>query len=300
MTLALRLGFVLTQGTRIAGWSETVIVNIADIPTYVLNPAFVTGYMAARANVLGSGVTVNFAQLSQLTPGRPPVSAVRRQVLPIAPPAPSVGSNGSNYYNPYLANNPSDFSQTTLLHRITSPVINGQTYIRSFWLSGIPDSIDLTNVPIPLPGPWYNSYNIWQSYFPGVGQSTPLQIWVNDRSSNNPTFPCTAYNLSANSYTVPGHNISTGQQIEGIGFKAFPGGSVPRGRYKAIVNTDNTISLAGAGTATLIKHLGGFRPVSYIAVNAIGVIPRSYTNKKRGRPFGLLVGRRQTRPTSHV
>lgn len=301
MAIALTMTFIEDQGGRSPGWSETIVLpnsNVADNPANLAN---VNTYMLTRALMLGTGVVMNYAKIVQLTAGRPPVHPTRRLETLVVPPDPATSSlSGLPYYNFLTKALKADFSQNVYMLRLfTDPTISPQ-YFRTFWLAAIPDAITDIDSPSPLAGAWWTSYKKWKQIVLGIGPGNGALIAGNDRSNGNPPFTCTIYDPATGKMTLPGHDLLSGQQVEAIGWRAKPGGTVPRGNYKVTVNGDNTVNLQGAATFVNIKTLGAIRPWSWAFTPIFDYENRGWTNKKKGRPFGQLRGRRSQSRTARA
>lgn len=298
MPAALTLTFSLVQSIRTVGWSETVVLGLNDVNNSTVNNNAVSAYTVARTSMLGAGVALTYAKLTLLAVGRPPVVSTRRQELLITPPQPFRGLTGQlPVYNPFLSANPADFSQTVLMVRFSTNPSSFPQYFRTFWVAGLPDVNDQTNFLSPVTGVWVRFYQNWRLVMVNLAQPPQILMAANDVSNANPAFLCTMYDPVTGKLTCPGHTILSGQQVDAIGWRANAGGTVPKGKYKALVNDDATITLEGAKTFVGIKSKGSIRPVSWVYPALYDYEERGFTNKKKGRPFGELRGRRSVSRT---
>jgi hypothetical protein len=301
MPVALTMTFIEAQGGRSPGWSETVVLPNTTVADTSANTANCYAYMKTRCFMLGTGVVNNYAKLTLLAAGRPSIHPVRRLENLLVPFVPVVGTvAGLPYYNFLTKLLPADFSQQVYLIRFyTDPTVFPQ-FFRSFWIAGIPDAITDIESPIPLAGAWWTAYGAWKAFVLGIAPNAGILIAGNDRSAGNPPFTCTIYDGATGKLTLPGNDLLTGQQVEAIGWRAFAGGTVPRGNYKVTVNSDGTVNLQGAQLFKSIKTLGAIRPVSWVYTPVVDYETRGWTNKKKGRPFGQLRGRRSVSRTARA
>jgi hypothetical protein len=295
MGVTLTMYFQMVNGTRTTGWSENVNFAYTDITSAIAGVSeSIVGYIPSRLAMLGAGVTNTYNRFTLTSPGPPPIPPFRRQVQPTKGTTPYIsttaGFSGLAYYNPGYATSPADFAGTVALLRFQTAATGGLYYTRSFWLAGIPDDQDQTNIPFGTA----NLNNQIGSFINALFRFN-INVRTIDRSSANPLRQCSAYNPTLNQYTVPNANWTNGQLVEALGWKVNPGSPVPRGQYRiTVVQTGNPLvfSLNGAQPISSLKTLGNFRLVSYFEGRVVGGTFRGFSQKKHGRPFGLAVGRR--------
>lgn len=293
----LTLNFVLPEGIKIGGWSESYDLIYTTLPQAIASMATINAFVSARCYCLGTGVVCTEAVLSA-NPGGiivPPVA--RRATLQI--PVLNPGSNdGAPFYNKALMTYPADYGTTVLYWSLQTDPNAPPVYRRNLWIAGIPDACDSTNEILPVAGPWNTAFGIFSTYMqPGPTTKTAgLQIVTIrsvDRSGANPFRPCTGYNFTNFQFTVPAHGFLAGQLIVAEGFRAAPGGRAPRGQYKVIYIDQNTIALSGAGISNATIPPGGFRAVVYVWNNVATATLLGFSKRNKGRPRNLLVGRRR-------
>jgi hypothetical protein len=283
--------FELFQGTRNIGWSEQIVTGDATIEAANAPNSYANVFLAKRCALFGSGVENTYNRLQSLVGGVLVKPLPRRSTLPMAGLPPASPIAGTTFYNTNFAAEPADFGQTDLLLRITSNPAVVPQYTRSYWLAGIPDAFTSINNPNVLPGNWQAPFNAWSS------QVTNGNYFVRaiDRSGANPVKPCTAFTvIPPLQYTVPGHGFLSNQYVEALGWRGPSGSTLPRGFFTITVVDANTIQLQGSGPTSSNAMIGGFRSVSIIYQALNTVISRSWTNHKKGRPFGELRGRART------
>lgn len=297
----LTLRFNFPQFLRNTGWSESYDLGFPDLPTAITAFPTISAFIDSRLQCLGQGVrlvsSILVAYVQPPTPGAPPV---RRQSLSVqVPPFP----NGNDAYNksfnqqdpgPFEA----DFSTTvyyiTLQTSLTSPVV----YRRNVWLAGLPDIADEAyTTQILDPGTLTavtKFVNALQNFGPANASKNNVSVRSVDRSGANPVKQCTAWNIAANTYTVPAHGFVVGQPILAEGCRTVPGGTAPRGRYLVGTVVDaNTIQLAKAAPPTTPVATGGFRAQVFVWNTVSIATPNGFTKRNKGRPFGLAVGRQR-------
>jgi hypothetical protein len=295
VAVKLTMFFQAGQDPRVVGWSENVYLNYANVANAQFEVTDPQGYCAKRVQMLGVNVVNSANRLTQVNTGPPPVNPVRRNTVLLAGLTPTVSVAGLVIYNKLLASFTADFAQTVWLLRLLNSQADPILYSRSFWVRALPDLAQETDIPAPVAGAWQTAIVAWQNY---VENSGKIVLQVDDRSGANPIKPCTAYNGPLNQYTVPAHGFVNGNLVVAEGWRGVAGARLPRGQYRVGVVDANTITLVGGLPLGTVTVLGGFKLVSYQFPGVATIIARGFTNKKVGRPFGLLAGRRRvaTRP----
>jgi len=288
------------QLLRNTGWIEAIDLGYADLPTAIASQAGILALIRHRADCLGTGGLLVSAVLSAyvqpVTPGAPPI---RRST--IALPVPVAPAAGQAYNKAFLAEKgfTADFSTTVYYVKLQTNLSGSPVYARNYWLAGLPDIADQTDsTQIIDPA----TLTAVQTYLKDLDNSNPTLSGKNsvsirsiDRAIGNPVKQCTAWNLLANTYTVPAHGFVASQPVLAEGCKTVPGGSCPRGRYLIGTVLDaNTITLQGSAAPTAPIKLGGFRAAVYTFNTVSSAVGQGFTKRDHGRPSGLQVGRRRT------
>jgi hypothetical protein len=295
MPVALDMFFSAPYGIRQIGWSERIIVNQVNLDLAFTEVTRAAGYLKKRVFMLGEGVTNTYNRLTLLQTGPPPISGQRRNVFIIAGLAALLKNNGVPYYNPGLIGFPTDFGDTVFMNRLSTDSGVTPQYIRSMWLAGFPDNDQQAYFTSLGAGNARVAWTQWQALVVGGGYC----IQVEDRSAGNPAKVCGAIVLGTpTQYTVVGHGFLQGQRVVATGWRATSGGDVPKGIYKVSVIDANTITLQNSRPPVNVSALGVFRLLSYQFPVIASLADRGFTNKKHGRPFDLLPGRRRTLRTS--
>lgn len=298
----LTLKFNFAQLIRNSGWSESYDLGYADLPTAVSSVANVTQFMYDRVFCLGIGPYLASAVLSDYkqptTPGAPPL---RRNTLslPVFPlPAP-----GDSYNKAFNATGTSaflaDFSPTVLYLALQTALSGTPVYRRNAWIAGLPDGADQTNSGTVTDAATLTALNKFLRSLANDttqnGGKNSVSIRSIDRSGANPVKNCTAWNIQANTYTVPNHGFVQNQPIMAEGMKCAPGGKCPRGRYLVAAVLDvNTIALQNSTPPSSPIKTGGFRAAIVTFTTIDTAQSRGFTKRDKGRPSGLAVGRRRT------
>jgi hypothetical protein len=282
-----------------AGWSESYDLGYSDLPTAVANLNKINAFINDRAQTLGVGAVIVSAVLNAYAqppaPGAPPV---RRQTAQITVPNfPAAGQA----YNKAFGGTPTffaDFAPTVYLVTLQTNLSTSPVYQRNCWLAGLPDLADETatiNIVDPATLAAVTKFiGDVNNTNTSLGGQNSVSIRSVDRTNGNPIKPISAWNIPANTYTVPNHGFVLGQPILAEGCKTTPGGFCPRGRYLvgAVIDV-NTLALQDAQAPTAPVKLGGFRAAIF-TFNAVAVAtPRGFTKRDKGRPSNLLVGRRR-------
>ena len=294
----LTMKFNFAQEIRAAGWSESVDLGFADLPTAIAAQANIAALLTDRVNCLGAGPLLVSAVLSAyvqpLTPGAAPV---RRST--VALPVPDFPTPGDAYNKAFNPSSPytADFAPTVFYITLQTNLSGSPVYRRSYWIAGLPDIADQTNSARLLEAGTLQAVTKYsgdlQNTNPTLGGKCGVSIRSIDRSGANAVKPCTAWNIVANTYTVPAHGFAVNQPIIAEGMVPEADGTAPRGRYLVGVIVDaNTIMLQGAAPPSTPKKLGGFRAAIYTFNQVALATPQGFTKRDKGRPFGLSVGRR--------
>jgi hypothetical protein len=285
------IGFSFTQSGKAVGWSEgydTSFGTLAGIPFPF--SGLIYNFVLARLYCLGTGVLNSFVKFVEFAPGIIVPGTTRRNTM-LYPGIPPTNFLTAQYYNPALSTYPADYAQTTLNMKLRTSLTSTPVYNRSVWLAGIPDACDASNSNLPVAGPWNTAFGNMQSYFQGFFGNL-IMIRSVDRSNANPIKPCTNVGTTGLTYTVTAHGFVQGQLVVAEGWRGNPPGVVPRGQYRVGVIDANTISLQGAGAATSLSALGGFRAVVYVWNACDTAIIQGFSKRNKGRPFAQQRGRR--------
>lgn len=295
--------FNFPQQIRAAGWSEEVDLGYADIPTAVANQNSILALNQDRCNCLGAGPLMVEAVLSAYvqpaTPGSPPLRrntvSIPVPVFPAAGQAYNKAFNGSPIFT-------ADFATTVFYIRLQTNLSGSPVYSRSYWIAGLPDDADRSSEAQILDPATLGAVNKFMGDLANSGANIAAKNSVSirsvDRSGANPIKLCTAWNIVANTYTVPAHGFAQNQPITAEGMRTIPGGTCPRGTYLVGSVVDaNTITLSGAAPPSTPLKLGGFRAKVYTFNTVAIATPEGFTKRDKGRPSGLLVGRQRKKVT---
>lgn len=300
----LTMKFNFGQQIRAAGWSESYDLGFTDLPTAIAAVKNIQALLVDRAFCLGAGPLMVEAVLAGFTqPATPGAPSVRRSTVslqvPAYPPAGQAYNKAFNPSKPFTA----DFAPTVLYIQMQTTLSATPVYFRNAWLAGLPDIADETD-SITIVEP--NTLAAVQKFLgdlnntnPTLGGGCSVSVRSIDRSNVNPVKLCTAWNLGANSYTVPAHGFVANQPILAEGMRVAKGGTAPRGRYLVGTVIDaNTITLQGAGVPSVPVKTGGFRAAIIVFNVCASAIQQGFTKRDKGRPSGLSVGRRRTPATT--
>jgi hypothetical protein len=294
----LTLKFNFAQKIRIAGWSESYDLAYADLPTAIAASTAISSFIMHRCLCLGVGPYLYSATLTNFvqpaTPGSP---SPRRASL--AFPIPAIPADGTTYNKAFYSGAilyTADFVTTDLYLNCQTNLSTNPVYHRNLWISALPDLADQTDKAGLTNGPAIEAVNVFIGDLKGTNSTLSGSVGFSIRSINRDpaaTKNCTAWNLAANTYTVPAHGFAQNQPILAIGMTTVPGGSCPRGTYLVGPPIDaNTISLQGASPPNTPVHTGAFRPSTKVFNLVKSVEQIGFTKRNHGRPFGALVGRR--------
>ncbi len=163
---------------------------------------------------------------------------------------------------------------------------------------------DQTNKGEVIGGLAIDAVNLFIGDLNGTNTTESGTVGFSIRSTNRDAAAlknCTAWNLGANTYTVPAHGFAQNQPVTAVGMTTAPGGSCPRGTYLVgpPINAD-TISLQGAVAPTAPIHTGSFRAATKVFNLVKSVQQIGFTKRNHGRPFGALVGRQSKKKTKRA
>jgi len=305
----LLMKFNFYQKIRGSGWSEGLDLGYADLPTAIASQNAITSLLIARCACLGIGPYMVEAVLSAYvqpaTPGDPPV---RRSSLSITvPQAPAPGQAYNKSFNGASGGEfDADYASTVLYFKLQTNLSGSPVYSRNLWMAGLPDVADQTGSVDIVEANTLAAVDAYMLALSNKGTTLASKNSVSirsvDRSGANPIKQCTAWNLAADSYTVPNHGFVTGQPILAIGcVPKVKGGSAPRGRYLVGgIPDNNTIYLQGSSAPSEPKKTGGFRYAKIVFNTVAAVQKLGFTKRDKGRPFGLALGRRRAPLTSRA
>jgi hypothetical protein len=286
--------YQLTQGSRTIGWSEEFVLNAANITAANEIIDAPQGILQSRCQIFGAGVTNTENRLTLLPAAAPFPIGPQRRASQLSGGLPPQGATAEGtllklpYYNAAFSNLAADFGQATYLIRAFSDPGTAPSYVRSIWLSGCPDASQNTTSAVQTN---LNVQASIQQFMVRVRSFVLIQSV--DRSDVYPYKPVTGYNPTTNIYTIVGHGFTQGMPIEALGWRGNPGAVIPRGRYKVLYQTVDTFSLQGAAPLSGTYVIGGFRKLAWVYTPVFSYTYRSFTNRKRGRPFDQLAGRRR-------
>lgn len=301
MSIQLIMEFQLQQGEIDVGWSEELHFPGSSLTPSTIAPiqAVQNSYIATRLQLFGAGVINTVNRLTVFQEGIAIVGPQRHPSVEFPGFVPqflivSGQQVGLPYYNSIFNISPADFSQSVQLVRwYTDPAANPQ-YVRNVWYSGLPDFSQNTNQQGQSSADIRRILNTISGGLAGWN----VQIRSIDRSTANPFISCTAIDSTGLIYAANTSSLTTGQLIKAVGFRAASGGTVPRGTYRVTVISGTELSLQNAKPAAGVTTIGGFRAVKYV-INPVRLMTiENVTNRKRGRPFELLRGRRLVSRTS--
>jgi hypothetical protein len=300
-SVRLTLKFNFAQLIRNSGWSENYVLGYADLATANANLPNINQFILDRLQCLGIGPYLASATLTALTqpatPGAPPQ---RRNTLAI--PVPSLPLPGEAYnksFDPAKKDYLADFSPTVMYVALQTALSGTPVYRRNCWLAGLPDGADQTNSGTVTDGVVLPPFQRFLGDLANTqltnGAKNSVSIGSIDRSLGNPVKQCTAWNIGANTYTVPNHGFVPGQPVLAEGMRTVLGGRCPKGRYLIAATPDvNTIALQASAPPTAAVKFGGFRAAVYVYNTIDNATAKGFTKRDKGRPSGLAVGRRST------
>jgi hypothetical protein len=282
--IRMQLFFNMTSaGSRAAGWSETYYsATAATLPGALAN---LQRLAAARVNLLGAGVTLRYMRVSD--------DSVFRDVRSVPGILPLIGAHGP-YYLGTFANSPADFAYSCALVRCQG---SSDFYNRSLFLSGIPDLDQDIEHPVPFTAAWLAQFLAFKSLL----ESGPYGFKVQNRDGAHAEIQITG--LAAGIFTTAAnHGFNVNDQVRIRGFLPRSGQNAlgnPNGLWRVQATPAlNTFALLGYAQLTFVPTtLGRVRKVEYTVSPIITASLTEFTKRNRGRPFGLLRGRRVRRVT---
>lgn len=303
--------FNLSQGIRIAGWSESYDLIYATIAQATTSGATaITNFITRRLNCLGCGVLCESITLSQDLGGPlvPPMPRRATYAWPVPPALASSGFASLPVYSVQLSNYPADFSTTVYYISLQTDPSVTPFYRRNIWIAGAPDAADQTTFPnmaLPIWQPLLNAFLNVLAPQGSAGASTTAIAAIRsvDASSGNPIFQATAVDATGTIITLGppyANNFIKNQVVVAEGWRAKPGGLVPHGRYKVQPLSATTIGLLNTSEAISgVQVTGGFRAVRPVWNPALIANAVGWTKRDKGGPFGEPVGRHK-RPKTTV
>lgn len=310
-SVRLLMKFNFAQKIRNSGWSESLDLGYADLPTAIAALPNINSLMLDRAMCLGIGPYMVSARLyGYVQPLLPGAAPVRKNSLSI--PTPTLPTAG--VYNKAFQGTASvpifgitvdysaDYSTTVYYIDLQTDLSGTPVYRRNYWIAGLPDLADQTESLTITEGATVAAVNKYLASLSNTltqnGGKNGVSIRSIDRGAGNPVKPCTVWNIGANTYTVPAHGFVQGQPIMAEGMTCIKPGFCPRGRYLVGSVVDvNTITLAGAQVPSTPIHTGGFRAAIVTFTQVKVASPQGFTKRDKGRPSGLSVGRQPRRLT---
>jgi hypothetical protein len=268
-------------GSHSAGWSEThYSITALTLPGALTN---LVALAQLRVNLLGAGVTLRYLRVSD--------DLVDRDVRAQAGLTPHVGAHGP-YYLGTWASSPADFAYSAALVRLQGA---SDFYTRNLFLSGIPDLNQDIEHPSPFTAAWLQQFVDFRNAL--LSGRYGFKITV--RGPANPDRQITG--LAAGVFTTSGnHGFNPNDPVRIRGFRANPGTDSlgnPNGTWRVqFAPSPTTFSLLGYAQLTFNPtRLGTVRKIIPDVTPYTNVSTPLFTKRSRGRPFGLLVGRRRRR-----
>lgn len=271
-------------GSRSAGWSEThYSFTAATLPNALNNLIDLAG---ARAFLLGAGVTLRYLRVSD--------DDIFRDSRAVNGLSPNIGPDGA-WYNPAFRLQPSDFGYAAAFCRLRG---NSDFYARSLYLSGLPDvSQDILH-PTPTGAAWTLAFDNYRRTLLGGRYGFKVQ------QVGGGVGPFQVVSLNAGLFTtMVNHGLNPGDLCSITGFQPKTGQgrqNNPNGRWRvSAVPSATTFGLLNyTQVAFQPTALGRVKKIVYIVTDYRSCTDPVFTKKSRGRPFGLLVGRRRNRARS--
>lgn len=268
------------------GGTETIYCSstVADLTTAQTN-AF--AYLKLRANLVQIGFHFIYARVS--------MDDVAGDRLLVDLPA----ENALYGYNPDFPPSTGfeDFSYNTYLINMSS----GSLYRKNFYMSGIPDALSDVSYQFMLGGgplgvAWQRAYIRWQD-------ELVSGRWAIKSLSKDPTIspikPVSGFISATGSVSSLAHGLAPLDtiRISKCHFSALTNANI-NGTWKVASVTDaNSFILQGWDNTKsfFLTNVGQLRKQVYVLQTINNVLARGFTEHKRGRPFGLLSGRRSVR-----
>lgn len=288
-----------------SGWSESHWLRTPDLDLQQAIPVL-QNYALKRQQLLAPGIAITYLRVSndnvfrdsQIVPGLIPLQMAGGPLLtPVAQGnnAQSSGNAGPNNppLNPLFQGLEPDMDWTAVLMRGEG----GAPYTaRSlFWIAGVPDSLTIHSNRGIVDPTWLGLFATWTNEL--------TQNWGflgQDNSNANPpkqitnVIPPPPAGLAT--VTCPAHGFVSGQQVAVRGVKTIQNlGKQVNVTWQIIVTDANTFQLAGSVNLPQFQYASGgtARLKTRVLIPYAKVIQRRFGSRKRGRPFGLLTGRRR-------
>jgi hypothetical protein len=288
-----------------AGWSETHWLQTADQP---LPTAIQALYALAqvRMGLLASGISISYLRVSndsifrdsQIRLGVPALAGLAALPggFPITTPGPPSGGGGqvAQPVNPAQAGDPADMPWTAVL-------VRGEggtpfTARSMFWLPGLPDGITWSAQAGITDPNWVAAFVAYKNALVAswgfVGQ---------DNSAGNPfhAIQNAVIVLGSNVViTCNSHGFVSGQMVRIKGVKTIGNlGKAVNAIWQIQVTDTSTFSLLGSATTPAFTYLSGGTAQlrSRVIIPYANLLQRRFGSRKKGRPFGLLTGRRRVK-----
>lgn len=278
--IRMQMLFTMTgAGSRAVGWTEQHYSFSANtLPGALVQ---LVALANVRINMLGAGVTLRYLRVSD--------DAVFRDVRSQPGIVPNVGAHGP-YYLGTFANSPSDFGYAAVLMRC-----QGQSdfYTRSLFISGTPDLSQDIEHPTPVGAAWLTQSDIYRNTLLNGAYGFKVQ----NRDNAHQPIQITA--LAAGVFTtLAPHGLAVNSIVRIRGFRptsGVAGLNNPNGVWRVgAIPSATTFGLLGYTQLAFVPTaFGNVRLVEYTVTKYTSVAIAGFTKKSRGRPFGLLVGRRR-------
>lgn len=296
--------FIDTTSYIPTGWSESHYLPQPDLS---LDAAIVrvTSYIPKRQSLLATGINVAYVRVSndntfrdsQILPGFAPLlgAAVNANLFPVGGnEGAAQGNQGPAVLpqNPLFPNLESDMGWTSVLIRgeAGAPF----TTRAMFWLPGLPDDFThaanrgITNAQ------WRTEFDIWANEL--------TQNWgflAQDNSNANPAKPIVNVTVPVQpgpvSINCPNHGLSSGDLTFVRGVKVIGVSRPPvNALWQVIVTDANNFQLIGSSNLPAFSYLSGgtSRKKTRTFFQYAKILQRRFGMRKKGRPFGLLIGKR--------
>jgi hypothetical protein len=288
-----------------AGWSESHWLRTADLDLQAAIPVLQT-YALKRQQMLAPGIAITYLRVSndnvfrdsQILPGVPAMQLAPGPLVTViggGNNAQSSGNAGPNNppLNPLFTGYEPDMDWTAVLMRGEG----GAPYTaRSlFWVAGIPDNLTFHSNRGIVDPTWLGLFGTWTAELTNnwgfLGQ---------DNSNANPAKQITNVVAPVSpglaTVTCPAHGFASGAQVAIRGVKTIQNlGKQVNASWQIIVTDANTFQLAGSFNLPQFQYAsaGTARLKTRVLIPYAKVIQRRFGSRKRGRPFGLLTGRRR-------
>lgn len=270
-------------GSRSAGWSEThYSFTAATLAGALTNLQILAG---VRSLLLGAGVTLRYMRVSDDDIFRD--SRSQQGIMP------NIGPDGP-WYNPAFRLQPADFAYAAGYSRLQG---NSDFYNRTLYLSGIPDVGQDILHPNPTGAAWLMFYDAFRTELLSGKYGFKVQL------VGGAAAPVQISGLAAGVFTTAGaHGLAINDSVKIRGFlpkTGVAGLNNPNGAWRvSAIPSATTFGLLGyTQLAFTPTRFGVLRKVVYVVTDYRRMSDVLFTKKSRGRPFGLLVGRRRRRAT---